>query len=423
MISKKIYNNEYAPGIATYGLNGQTGEAGQNGNSIFYTSFDIFNNTGNGMAKFCQCIKARMLPLHNTTQQLSRDYQNGDYFFDNNGNIYCMNNIDSILQGTADNYSSVWSDYLVICGRMNTSTTNSFINKSANGRLNINNDYQGMDIIINNIGYNEDDSTYALRIMSDNTNSDNKVEFLCLTAINGYNVTDQLNIFYDNALGAYHINTSGPLLIDSEVKVKNSDIVNSVHLDGYTPVVINETPITTFYNICKHIKFQYYVNSDDDMGKIKYFGFTSDYIMENVNAYTFWQEIMNKLTLKIVFNLSYEPLNRTEADEENALPTLPLDKTYTHINKLQDEFLWTDDYHPWAEQIESDNDIWGRKNSDNTKYIIQKNFVTKYKDYDIELLSISLIYNTEIFFDVNNKDMVEMINLANPANSKPVINR
>lgn len=132
---------------------------------------------------------------------------------------------------------------------------------------------------------------------------------------------------------------------------------------------------------------------------------------------------MNKLTLKIVFNLSYEPLNRTEADEENALPTLPLDKTYTHINKLQDEFLWTDDYHPWAEQIESDNDIWGRKNSDNTEYIIQKNFVTKYKDYDIELLSISLIYNTEIFFDVNNKDMVEMINLANPANSKPVINR
>ena len=189
MISKKIYNNEYAPGIATYGLNGQTGEAGQNGNSIFYTSFDIFNNTGNGMTKFCQCIKAKLLPIHNSTQELSRDYQNGDYFFDNNGNIYCMNNIDSILQGTADNYS-VWSDYLVICGRMNTSTTNSFINKSANGRLNINNDYQGMDIIINNIGYNEDESTYALRIMSDNTNSDNKVEFLCLTAINGYNVTD-----------------------------------------------------------------------------------------------------------------------------------------------------------------------------------------------------------------------------------------
>lgn len=67
--------------------------------------------------------------------------------------------------------------------------------------------------------------------------------------------------------------------------------------------------------------------------------------------------------------------------------------------------------------------MWERLNSDNTSYTIQKNFVTKYKDYDIELLSISLIYNTEIFFDVNNKDMVEMINLANPANSKPVINR
>jgi len=26
MISKKIYNNEYAPGIATYGINGKTGD-------------------------------------------------------------------------------------------------------------------------------------------------------------------------------------------------------------------------------------------------------------------------------------------------------------------------------------------------------------------------------------------------------------
>jgi len=26
MISKKIYNDEYAPGIATYGINGKTGD-------------------------------------------------------------------------------------------------------------------------------------------------------------------------------------------------------------------------------------------------------------------------------------------------------------------------------------------------------------------------------------------------------------
>jgi hypothetical protein len=49
MISKKIYNNEYAPGIATYGINGKQGESGENGNSIFYTSFDIYNNTGKSM--------------------------------------------------------------------------------------------------------------------------------------------------------------------------------------------------------------------------------------------------------------------------------------------------------------------------------------------------------------------------------------
>ena len=63
MISKKIYNDEYAPGIATYGINGKTGDQGANGNSIFYTSFDIYNNTGNSMEMFIQKIRNKMLPV------------------------------------------------------------------------------------------------------------------------------------------------------------------------------------------------------------------------------------------------------------------------------------------------------------------------------------------------------------------------
>jgi hypothetical protein len=105
-----------------------------------------------------------------------------------------------------------------------------------------------MDLIINNIGYSVDDTNYVLRIISDSPNSENKIEFICLSAINGYNISDQLNIFYDTALNAYHLKTEGPLLIDSEVKIKKSG--SNVNIDGYSPVVINETPITSFYNIC-----------------------------------------------------------------------------------------------------------------------------------------------------------------------------
>lgn len=389
MISKKIYNDEYAPGIATYGINGETGDQGANGNSIFYTSFDIYNNTGNSMEMFIQKIRNKMLPVHNSNIILDREYQKGDYFFDNNGNIYRLDNIDEIINPTSDNASSIWTSYLTLCGKMNTSSTDAYISKASNGRLNINNDYQGMDLIINNIGYGVDDTNYVLRIISDSPNSENKIEFICLSAINGYNISDQLNIFYDTALNAYHLKTEGPLLIDSEVKIKKSG--SNVNIDGYSPVVINETPITSFYNICQDFEFQYYINGDSDYGKIKKLGFTAPIVSKNVNANIFWKKIKNMITLKIVFRATYDPINVTEADYDNALPS---DQVYTHIRLLSKEFGWNDTLQPWTETI-------------NTEDIGHKalNFVTKYRDYDIEIISISLIYNTEIFTKFVRKDL------------------
>lgn len=389
MISKKIYNDEYAPGIATYGINGKTGDQGANGNSIFYTSFDIYNNTGNSMEMFIQKIRNKMLPVHNSTIILDREYQKGDYFFDNNGNIYRLDNIDDIINPSGGNTSGVWTSYLTLCGKMNTSSTDAYISKAANGRLNINNDYQGMDLIINNIGYNVDNTNYTLRIISDSPNSENKIEFICLSAINGYNISDQLNIFYDTALNAYHIKTNGPLFIDSEVKIKKSG--NNVNIDGYSPVVINETPLTSFYNICQDFEFQYYIDGDSDYGKIKKLGFTAPMIAENINANIFWKKIKNMITLKIVFRATYDPINVTEADYDNALPS---DQVYTHIRPLSKEFNWNDEVQPWEETIKTE-DI-GYK---------ALNFVTKYRDYDIEIISISLIYNTEIFTKFTRKDL------------------
>ena len=389
MISKKIFNNEYAPGIATYGINGQNGVAGENGNSIFYTSFDIYNNTGNSMEMFVQKIRNHMLPVHNSNIVLEREYQQGDYFFDNNGNIYRLDNIEEILHPSASVNSNIWSTYLTLCGRMNTSSTNAYISKAVNGRLNINNDYQGLDIIINNIGYFIDPTNYALRIISDNHNSENKIEFIRLSAINGHNISEQLSIFYDTALNAYHLKTDGPLLIDAQVKVKQSS--DRINIDGYSPVVINDTPITSFYNICKSLQFQYYYNGDSDYGKIKKFGFTSSIISSDTNANIFWKSIKNKITLKIVFKCTYDPINATEADYENALPGNQL---YTHIRLLKNEFSWNDESQPWTETIRKD-DIG----------LNTLNFVTKYRDYDIEIVSISLIYNTEIYVDFVGVDL------------------
>jgi hypothetical protein len=66
---------------------------------------------------------------------------------------------------------------------------------------------------------------------------------------------------------------------------------------------------------------------------------------------------------------------------------LPADRIYTHITTLKKEFNWRDDNIQLPEETIRLDDI-GKK---------QLNFVTKYRDYDIEIITISLIYNTEIF--------------------------
>ena len=60
------------------------------------------------------------------------------------------------------------------------------------------------------------------------------------------------------------------------------------------------------------------------------------------------------------------------------------------FSSLKKEFNWRDDNIQLPEETIRLDDI-GKK---------QLNFVTKYRDYDIEIITISLIYNTEIFMNI-----------------------
>jgi len=41
LISQKFNNYNYAPGIATYGIDGKTGKSGEDGNNIYFTDYII----------------------------------------------------------------------------------------------------------------------------------------------------------------------------------------------------------------------------------------------------------------------------------------------------------------------------------------------------------------------------------------------
>lgn len=383
MASQKIYNHEYAPGIATYGMIGETGLAGENGNSMFYTSYDIYRNNRSDIEKFLQKLKSNMLPVHNSTVVLNRKYQNGDYFFDNEGHVFRLVNVDDIYNNSIISY--IWSNYLTLCGNINTSSSDSYVSRNEAGRLNLNNEYQGLDIITNNTGYSPDASTkFALRLMSDNPNNENNINFIKLSAIYTEYLDNEMSFYYDSGLNAYHIKTNGPLLLDGQVRIKD-DQSNDSQLDGYSKVVIHETPVTTFYNFCQHVSFLFTTMSDVDSGKIVKMEMQIPIVITDDNANIFWNKVKDKITLKIQLKATYEPLDqsdKTEADYEHALQS---EVIHTYMQKLNIEF--------------DVNDVWSQEIDLSPSAMVHPNFVTHFRDYDISIVAVSLIYNTEIFVD------------------------
>lgn len=97
--NSRILNYQYAPGIATYGIDGAQGEKGEPGTSFFFTSYDLSEGrAGEEVIQFLQKV--------NTNRQLTaywdapaeRPYVSGDLVLDVAANIYRINQIDGVWQ-------------------------------------------------------------------------------------------------------------------------------------------------------------------------------------------------------------------------------------------------------------------------------------------------------------------------------------
>jgi hypothetical protein len=53
LVSEAINNYNYAPGIATYGAQGIKGSQGEDGNCIFFTTYNIAGNEDLDAFKIC----------------------------------------------------------------------------------------------------------------------------------------------------------------------------------------------------------------------------------------------------------------------------------------------------------------------------------------------------------------------------------
>jgi len=64
-ISQKYYNQEFAPGVATYGIDGKSGTSGKNGTSVFVCQYNI--TTNDGLRDFGTAIRQNLVMQKNST--------------------------------------------------------------------------------------------------------------------------------------------------------------------------------------------------------------------------------------------------------------------------------------------------------------------------------------------------------------------
>lgn len=254
ILTKKINNLDYAPGIATYGTVGRDGVIGDNGNCIYYTSFNLIS--GEDLPSFKDCIRNQALPVTNGAN-ISRAYQNGDYFFDKFGNILELYNIEDLKNHP--NLGNNYLRYFKLVGKISSddAANRIFSTTEQSARISLNPLYAGLDINSAESELNDPTTeTYPLRVISNNLNGDN-IELLSATAFHNYNKMPDFKIYYDTVRNVWHMNSDVPVVVDSELiinkEMNESDQV--MDIDGYSPVIINDTPITVFYNYCRLIQW------------------------------------------------------------------------------------------------------------------------------------------------------------------------
>ena len=332
-ILQKIHNYNYAPGIATYGVDGKTGNPGLNGNNIFYTNIDITNT--DGLKKIAACIAKPCLPLTNNDEIIQRPYQNGDYFLSNAGEIYELINIDALLKNA--NNLQKYTDYFDIVAKIKYEADSQYIEITGNDRAVINTKYAGFDIISKNLDIKDTsiNTDSAVNIISNNINADGHIVLLNFITLGnlGTNNAD-LILYYDTIDNAFHIDSENALVINSDVKLKEATS-EPVDIDNYSSVLTSKDTITYFKNLCDSITYtinEIIVDPSTNESKI-----TLTITINNENVYQRIKVIKNSIYIKIYTqNANY--LYRL-ADTRDGESTFEID--LNNISKATDVLIVT----------------------------------------------------------------------------------
>ena len=365
-ISQRFHNDTYAPGIATYGIQGKDGEQGTPGTSLFFSEYSLPDE----YLDFVRKITSRMLPVKNEQIQLKRKFVNGDQFVDPDGKVYLLMDINQLIRdinnGTNQKQSNEKLKYI---GKFN-STDNSDIFSDTNNSGTL----RAHKFIIS------DDSKTAtgnglLTVSHINKDTDNDINFINLESLYSGQHDMNLDIKFSKKYNGFMISSKYPVYLNANVytKFNNTNNTNNDYSPVYTTADNKSKPITDYIASVKDLSCKL-----------------------DASIYSYTKKDTSIIYYGVVYKISFV----ADDNESNTNQWNDFVSTYDNGNTVI--HFQNKDHSDFIKVMPSIRDYNFRQDYD---YVKLNDLINKVQYTDLPNVAISVINGIEAYVNIKNKNM------------------
>ena len=368
-ISQRFHNDTYAPGIATYGIQGKDGEQGTPGTSLFFSEYSLPDE----YLDFVRKITSRMLPVKNQQIQLKRKFVNGDQFVDPDGKVYLLMDINQLIRDI-NNGTDQWSnEKLKYIGKFNsTDSSNIFSDTNNSGTL------RAHKFIIS------DDSKTATgsglltvsHINKDTDNdTDNDINFINLESLYSGQHDMNLDIKFSKKYNGFMISSKYPVYLNANVytKFNNTNNTNNDYSPVYTTADNKSKPITDYIASVKDLSCKL-----------------------DASIYSYTKKDTSIIYYGVVYKISFV------ADDNESDTNQWNDFVSTYDNGNTVIHFQNKDHSDFIKVMPSIRDYNFRQDYD---YVKLNDLINKVQYTDLPNVAISVINGIEAYVNIKNKNM------------------
>ena len=365
-ISQRFHNDTYAPGIATYGIQGKDGEQGTPGTSLFFSEYSLPDE----YLDFVRKITSRMLPVKNEQIQLKRKFVNGDQFVDPAGKVYLLMDINQLIRDINNGTNQIWSnEKLKYIGKFNsTDSSNIFSDTNNSGTL------RAHKFIIS------DDSKTAtgsglLTVSHINKDTDNDINFINLESLYSGQHDMNLDIKFSKKYNGFMISSKYPVYLNANVytKFNNTNNTNNDYSPVYTTADNKSKPITDYIASVKDLSCKL-----------------------DASIYSYTKKDTSIIYYGVVYKISFV------ADDNESDTNQWNDFVSTYDNGNTVIHFQNKDHSDFIKVMPSIRDYNFRQDYD---YVKLNDLINKVQYTDLPNVAISVINGIEAYVNIKNKNM------------------